>query len=694
MTRREFIATGSTMAGGALGGLTLGGGFFSPPKTFGLEINFSSRGESQKSTKHFIHIHNNVFLFKDSINVYVIKNGYNAVLIDFGSGRILNFLPEIGIDKIDYILHTHYHRDQNYGDYKAIQQKIKIAAPAKEKKLFMEAEKFWKIKSYYDLFSFQPTFFVSTFNIPLDKVFSDGEEFEWGPYKFKIIETAGHTPGSISYLLQTDNKVLAFTGDLIHSGGKVITYYDLEYVYIFDGGKIGIDLSKHSFWKLLLNNPDILLPSHGDIITKPEKEIDSLKKNFENVISAFRLDKTPQLSQIQAETYLKQLDNLGDSPGFPHIKREGFGTSIVILGNHQNCILIDFPGEGDLFKYNYEQLDKILKENDIKKIDFVIPTHYHNDSIAGFPLLQKKYNIKVYALDKIVDVLENPTHYRIGGLIDEPVKVDRVLKDGEVFKWDDYEFQVFHFPGQTEYHMGLFGKIDGKTVFFVGDSLSPGMLDWPETNNNCINFCQLGEKVGSAKCADILIKCNPEFLISSHFGWFPVNKGLLQKYKEHVSKYESVIRDLVAQDNPNMGFDPNWISFKPIRIITTPGSECKTNLIIRNYHDKKSEVEVELNLPASWESKTKNITCTIKPKTFKKIPVSFKLPANADPRGRTVITANIRWKGRDLGPFPDLMIDHGYVPSDSWRAWTPDKEINLSQWIIKSYERDKNFFKP
>jgi glyoxylase-like metal-dependent hydrolase (beta-lactamase superfamily II) len=658
-------------------------------------IGCSSAGGSQKQAiMPFTKIHENIFLFKDSVNVYVIKDGRKAVLIDFGSGKILNYLPEIGVNKIDYILHTHYHRDQCYGDRDALKQKIKIAAPSKEKKLFTEAENFWKIKSYYDIYSLQPTFFVSTFNVPLDLTFSDKDEFEWESYKFKVIETAGHTTGSVSYLIETNKKVLAFTGDLIHSGGKILIYYDLEYSYSSDGGDIGIKLSLASFEKLLAHTPDVLLPSHGDIITEPGKEIDVLKKKFQNVISAFRLDKITRGNIEGARAFLKQLDNIDDRYLFPHIIHKGFGTSFIILGNHQNCILIDFPGDGDIFKYNYEQLENILKENNIKKIDFVIPTHYHDDHIAGIPLLQQKYNIKVYALENMADVLENPTHYRIGCLIDTPIKVDRVLKDGEVFKWDDYEFQVFHFPGQTEYHMGLFGKIDGKTAFFVGDSMQPGLLNWPETNNNCINFCQLGENVGSVKCADILLKCNPDYLVSGHLGYFKFDKTIMHEYKKHVAQYKSVIADIVAQDNPNMGFDPNWICFKPIRIITKPGSECKTNLIVRNYLDKESTIEIVLNLPGNWSSESKNITCTIGPKTFKEIPISFKIPENENPKGRTIITANIKWNGKDIGPFPDLMIDHGYTPSDSWKAWTPDKKTDLFQWIINSYERDAQFFKP
>ncbi len=105
-----------------------------------------------------------------------------------------------------------------------------------------------------------------------------------------------------------------------------------------------------------------------------------------------------------------------------------------------------------------------MSKLNIKNIDFVIPTHYHDDHTAGIPLLQKSWKLRVYALEQMVDILENPTHYRMGCLIDQPIKVDRVLRDGETLLWDDYEFQIFHFPDQTEYHMGLFGKIDGKTI--------------------------------------------------------------------------------------------------------------------------------------------------------------------------------------------------------------------------------------
>ena len=89
-------------------------------------------------------IFKDIYLFKDAVNVYVIKNENKAILIDFGSGAILDHLPELGIDMVDYIFHTHYHRDQCYGDKKALERNIKIAAPRYERKLFVSAEEFWK----------------------------------------------------------------------------------------------------------------------------------------------------------------------------------------------------------------------------------------------------------------------------------------------------------------------------------------------------------------------------------------------------------------------------------------------------------------------------------------------------------------------------------------------------------------------
>ena len=635
-------------------------------------------------------IFKNIFLFQDIVNVYVLKNNSEAILIDFGSGEVLNYLPEIRVNKIVYIFHTHYHRDQCFGDKIAVENGIKIGAAYKERKLFEDAEDFWKTKSYYDLYYFKPTFFVSTYNIPLNLKFKNGDTLQWDPYIFKILRTNGHTGESISYLLEIDGKIIAFTGDLIHSGGKIITYYDLEYIYN-DNGEGGIKYSLKSFKKLLAHKPDILLPSLGDIIEDPVNTIKTLSQKFQKARSTF----CSQFSGIDVEFYdlkEREIQPIDLKSHFPHIFHQEERPPFIIKGKNRNCILIDFAGD-DYHGYRLSDFYQILDSLNINKVDFLIPSHYHDDHVAGIPLLQEKMDIKVWALENMVDVLENPIHYRLGCLIDQPIKVDRVLKDGEIFKWDKYKFQIFHFPGQTEYHMGLFSEIDGKSIFFVGDSLTQRSLVDRDTNVNCFNFCRLGVNVGFMKCADVLLDCDPQYLAISHYGIIKVSRNLLKKFKSFVSDYEPLLSDIVAQENPNIGFDPNWISFKPIRVISKPGQKIIIKLEVRNYLNKTSTITYTLNLPIKWKANFLKNSYKVSPNTFLEIPISIFIPKDENPRGRTIITAEIIWNNKNIGPFPDLMIDHGYTPSPNWCAWNPNKEVNLFVWILNSIKTSKSFFK-
>src|SRR5579859_4378685 len=77
----------------------------------------------------------NLYVLRDSCNVYVLKDGNRALLVDFGSGHVLNLLSQIGVTRVDAILHTHHHRDQCQGDSRALSQRIPIHVPAHERHL-------------------------------------------------------------------------------------------------------------------------------------------------------------------------------------------------------------------------------------------------------------------------------------------------------------------------------------------------------------------------------------------------------------------------------------------------------------------------------------------------------------------------------------------------------------------------------
>ncbi len=72
-----------------------------------------------------------------------------------------------------------------------------------------------------------------------------------------IQPTPGHTPGSITLLTDVDGRKVAFSGDLMHSPGKVQTLYDLQYYY---EEHEGADLSAYSLAELSKHAPDVALP--------------------------------------------------------------------------------------------------------------------------------------------------------------------------------------------------------------------------------------------------------------------------------------------------------------------------------------------------------------------------------------------------------------------------------------------------
>ncbi|MGE5139493.1 MAG: MBL fold metallo-hydrolase [Rudaea sp.] len=62
----------------------------------------------------------NLFRFTDTCQVYVIRSGREAVLVDFGAGDVLDRLASIGIDRVTDVLMTHHHRDQGQGLERAV----------------------------------------------------------------------------------------------------------------------------------------------------------------------------------------------------------------------------------------------------------------------------------------------------------------------------------------------------------------------------------------------------------------------------------------------------------------------------------------------------------------------------------------------------------------------------------------------
>jgi glyoxylase-like metal-dependent hydrolase (beta-lactamase superfamily II) len=122
---------------------------------------------------------------EDTCNVYLIRDGSRGTLIDFGAGRILDYLPQLGVTRVDGILHTHHHRDQCQGDHLAASRGIPIAVPTYEYHLFTDVENFWRNRRVYHE-GYVPATITSRSHraFPWKPGYPDYENFRWAAGRF------------------------------------------------------------------------------------------------------------------------------------------------------------------------------------------------------------------------------------------------------------------------------------------------------------------------------------------------------------------------------------------------------------------------------------------------------------------------------------------------------------------------------
>lgn len=169
----------------------------------------------------------------------IIDPGYDAL-------KIINKIKEINVN-IKYILITHGHADH-------------IGA-LQELKDYTNAHIFISKNDYYVLFGKKQGYFemlgVDMPNISSANKLNDRDKIKIGNYELDVIETPGHTSGSLCFYESTSN--IIFTGDTIFSNcyGRC----DLE-----SGDFSEMKKSLNKIFNLF-NDDTIIYPGHGEIST-------------------------------------------------------------------------------------------------------------------------------------------------------------------------------------------------------------------------------------------------------------------------------------------------------------------------------------------------------------------------------------------------------------------------------------------
>lgn len=543
-----------------------------------------------------------LYVYEDTCLVYLLVDGEHGLLIDCGSGSILGQLGALGVRQIEWVLHTHHHRDQCQGDSRLVAHAASLAVPEHEAHFFTEAEQFWRTSPHMHNYDLSTDSFTLSQSVPVGATLADYSSFRWRSYTVRVLPAPGHTKGSLILLVEVDGKTVAFTGDLIAGRGKLWHLYDLQWSYGAGmGGADGIQPAVCALADLRAAKPNRLLPSHGEIMDDPDAAIDNLMTNLRDLVRHLEADANGATGNsrpvgLVPDRHLVQLsDHLW-------MNQYSFANTYILVSDSGDALFMDcgYPAFHHFiagFRFTEHSIRELADRAGLKRVDLFIPSHYHDDHVAGAPFLQERYGTRVWAHEVMVDILEDPRSYALPCLLPTPIPVERSLRDGETFEWGGFQFSIIHTPGHTHYHAALLMQVDGLRVAFTGDTLHAGstgpMLGGPIYQNRFA----LGDFQSSI---ERLRAWEPELLLTGHTGAAEVDAAWLDIACRRAQESATRLRTFApVPEGIGFSLDPSWVSIYPYESTVSPGRNLDLTVQVRN-HGPDCTAIVALDLPAEW----------------------------------------------------------------------------------------------
>lgn len=536
----------------------------------------------------------NLFLFRDTCHVYILTEGEVAVLVDFGSGDVMDVLPQMGVRQVSDVLMTHHHRDQGQGLARAAAAGVSIWVPQSEQELFRGIDYHWQARELDNSYNNRQDRFSLLEQVPIAGTLDDYRDYRFAGLEFAVLPTPGHTTGSIALLAQVDGKRTAFSGDLIAGPGKLWSLAATQWSY---NGAEGVAATVSSLLELKERECDLLLPSHGEVMAEPRAAIELLCERLWQL-----------LGQRQHNSRLLEFRENPFEVLSPHLlrNRTSMAYHYVLLSGSGAALFVDFgydfmvgaaAGSDRASRRPWlYTLPQLKRQFGVKRVEVVVPTHYHDDHVAGINLLREVEGAEVWAAESFAEVLSGPSHFDLPCLWYDPIPVDRRLGLETPVHWREYELTLHHQPGHTRYATAISFSVDGKKVLAVGDQFEGGTeARWNYVYNNGFHP---DDYLGSAALLDRL---QPDLLLAGHYLPHLVDNEFREAVRSKAGLLSSLHQDLLPVEQFDFGGGDRAVSLYPYRAAIPAGSRLRVSARVRNPLPGTETATVELVVPDGWQ---------------------------------------------------------------------------------------------
>jgi glyoxylase-like metal-dependent hydrolase (beta-lactamase superfamily II) len=610
--------------------------------------------------------HPHLFVWTDTCNAYLLREGEAALMIDIGDGSVFAHLHEIGVKTVERVLLTDHHREGLQGVSKLSRPVTQVAAPKEEQAFLERPAEFrkWRPK-LGDPFTVHGSSYVRPPANPVrvDRWLAEGDRVEWRGHVIECISTPGHSPGGMSYILREHGDVIAITGGVMHDGAKMSNWFDTEWDY---GFAKGIDTLMATVQKMRQSMPHLILPAQGP----PIREAGAQLETYSAKLKDFRADyvrgyPVQDLSKRGRHPAVKTTPVPMVVQVTPHLymfNEEMAGKNFAILiADSGHALLLDcglFP------KLVLDRIIAEMKQHlGLKHIDACWISHMHGDHFTLAPEL-RDYGVKFWTMDSIADKCENPLAYDYPAMITsynvnfEGTKIDRVLKAGEVIDWEGYKLHIDWMPGQTEFGNALWLELDGKRVVFTGDNLFGDPSDAAQDGHECVvaRNSAITEE-GYLVAAKYLQRLRPDIIVGAHTVLMTEPAAFVDRYHEWAERIIRRYKELLPGPDYRYLFDPYWVSAYPYRVDLSQRNVQMVQVTVRNFQDTEQKHQIELKLPHGVTAKPAILEGSVTARSRQSYQVTLTVSDRSKlAEGVQMVPFDITLDGKRYGELFDFLI--------------------------------------
>ncbi len=583
-----------------------------------------------------------VFRIRDTCNVYVVvaEGARTGVAIDFGSGLALDLLHDMGIDRITDVVMTHHHRDQGQGLDRAVEAGIAIHVPPVEVDLFARVEEMWETRQLDNDYNLRQDRFSLLSSVPVTSTVREYAVTDFGGVALRAVPTPGHTIGSVSYLLERDGERIGFTGDLIYGPGKVWSLASTQWSYTNAEGPAMTVISCY-----LMQDEDLrlLLPSHGEPITEPHGALELLAERMQTYVDSRRWYSWDLRDRLRVP-FVRVTDHL-------LMNRSSLSTGYVLLSDTGEALFVDFgydmttglPTGTDRAARRpwLASLPALKRDFGVSRVSVAMPTHYHDDHVAGLPILRDIEGTEIWTPANVAPVLDDPLLHDLPCQWYEPIRSDRILPLGQTVQWNEYAITVHELPGHTLFAAAFEVDVDGVRVLFTGDQQEG--LGVPGDRREILNYQYRNRfRVTDYRDSARLYKrIAPGLLASGH--WDPrwVEEGYLDYLAYAGWDLIELHNALLPLDELDLGADGVLARIEPYRRTAEAGETVRYAMTVRNPHAAAADATLRLVLPSGWTADRPVLERRLDPNEEAELTVDVRVGPAAVRRARIAVDVSI-----------------------------------------------------